>query len=340
MKWPLRILLILIALIGLSVFVLILFSGGSATFPPLPSPNGYDDLVKAGEMVSERLDDYSKASAEELRAYVTRNAEALARLRIGLSRDCRVPLDLDMTNTYVELPAMRRVVWLLVAEGRLAELEGRPADAVQSYLDAIHVGNNSSRGGFLIHRLVGVACEVNGFVPLAKLAPGFSTETQRAIIAALERVDANSVTWDEVWEAEKACIRHQLRKEKNPITWVKGFLEAWWARKGTLDQHNKIAAHIRLLATQLALQCYRSREGRIPLRLEELVPQYLQRDPNDPFNGRALIYRAQGTNWVLYSVGPDQVDDGGKSAGPTRYVPLPGVKPPKTKGDLFFDSPW
>jgi hypothetical protein len=68
----------------------------------------------------------------------------------------------------------------------------------------------------------------------------------------------------------------------------------------------------------------------LPLHLDELVPNYLSKVPQDPFTGQTLIYRLQGTNWLLYSVGTDRADDGGRPAGR-------GVA---SKGDLFFDSPW
>jgi hypothetical protein len=32
----------------------------------------------------------------------------------------------------------------------------------------------------------------------------------------------------------------------------------------------------------------------------------------DPFDGQPLRYRNQGTGYVLYSIGPDLKDDGGK----------------------------
>src|SRR5258707_182427 len=59
-------------------------------------------------------------------------------------------------------------------------------------------------------------------------------------------------------------------------------------------------------------------------------PLYLSRVPEDPFSGRPLIYRPQGLTGLLYSVGLDQVDDGGKPAGR-------GLAP---KGELLFDSDW
>ena len=60
--------------------------------------------------------------------------------------------------------------------------------------------------------------------------------------------------------------------------------------------------------------------------LDQLVPKLLKAAPVDPFSGKSLIYRPQGTNWLLYSVGTDGVDDGG----------VPGT----TTGDLLLDSSW
>ena len=46
--------------------------------------------------------------------------------------------------------------------------------------------------------------------------------------------------------------------------------------------------------------------------LQRLLPKYLHRMPTDPFTGRQLVYKQTGTNWLLYSLGPDRVDNGGK----------------------------
>jgi hypothetical protein len=94
-----------------------------------------------------------------------------------------------------------------------------------------------------------------------------------------------------------------------------------------------MVARRRLLTTELAFRCYQTDQARAPERLDQLAPKYLQRVPTDPFSAQPLSYRAQGTNWLLYSVGLDRVDDGGRSAG----RPVPGST---ATGDLFFDSPW
>jgi hypothetical protein len=98
-------------------------------------------------------------------------------------------------------------------------------------------------------------------------------------------------------------------------------------------RHKRIAAHLRLLIAELALRCYQSEQGRAPTNLEQLVPAYRQRVPTDPFSRRPMIYRPKGTNWLLYSVGEDGVDDGGKPVSRSAIGTI-------TKGDLFYDSPY
>jgi hypothetical protein len=69
----------------------------------------------------------------------------------------------------------------------------------------------------------------------------------------------------------------------------------------------------RLLETQLALHAYNLDHGRYPASLAELAPTYLASVPLDPFTkGAPLKYRVAGDSYVLYSVGPDTIDDGGK----------------------------
>ncbi|HMP58191.1 MAG TPA: hypothetical protein PKD86_02450 [Gemmatales bacterium] len=84
--------------------------------------------------------------------------------------------------------------------------------------------------------------------------------------------------------------------------------------------------------TQLAALAFQLQQGRTPERLEELVPDWLPELPIDPYSGKAFRFRHGGgvrtlsRSWewgpppaaVVYSVGPDGSDDGGKSELPMR----------------------
>jgi hypothetical protein len=206
-----------------------------------------------------------------------------------------------------QLARMKRLVHLLAAEGRLREMENRPADAALSYVEALRFGNAMSRGGFLITRLVGIACEGIGYAPLAKLAPKLNPDEARAVLRDMDKLDAGRVTWADVQQSERRFMRYQITKHLNPIMWVMG----WWRSRQAVQRaetkHKVVVARERLLAAELALRCYQSEQGHPPARLDDLATNYLSHVPEDPFSGQPLVYRPQGTNWLLYSVGPSGV---------------------------------
>jgi hypothetical protein len=300
---------------------------------PLPNPNGYDDFIKASGMVTQDVGNFSDLDHESLRELVSTNAEVLRLLRVGLTRRCLMPLDSALTNSGVMLgglTGMKRLVQLLAAEGRLAGMENRPADAARSYTDAIHFGNEISRGGMLITRLVGIACEAIGCGQLAKVVPKLDAKDCRAAVGELEKVDSERVAWSEVLRNERYYAGHVMNNRFNPIIFVGAWVQTWQTRHKAEVRHKTIVAHERLVMAELALRCYQSEQGRAPGQLSELIPNLVSKIPQDPFSGQPLIYKPHGTNWLLYSVGPDGVDDGGKPAGG-------GLS---AKGDLFFDSSW
>jgi len=67
-----------------------------------------------------------------------------------------------------------------------------------------------------------------------------------------------------------------------------------------------------LWLTTLALRAYKLEHDAYPTKLSALVPNYLKQVPADPFGGgEALHYRLEKDNYVLWSIGPDGVDNGG-----------------------------
>lgn len=315
----------------------------------LPTPNGYDDLVAAGKSLSMNPGRFANLDAQALRALIETNSESLKLIRLGLSRQCMVPggsYILNVSTMMADFPAIKEAAQLLSAEGLLAELENRPLDAARCYLDDIRLGIEISRGGVIMHRLVGVACESIGGMALSKLIPKLQCDQLRVLVPDLEQIETNTVAWSDVQIAERRFARAQLGRIPNPIMMV----VAWWqARKvdaATKQRHDLIAARIRLLETELAIRSYRCLQGAAPASLDRLCPDILKQPPLDPFGGRLLVYRPMGTNWTLYSIGPDLVDDGGKPA--TRVRPDGSKSSPasgqqgsaKLKGDLLLDSSW
>lgn len=65
--------------------------------------------------------------------------------------------------------------------------------------------------------------------------------------------------------------------------------------------------------TGLACRLFKSGTGRYPEGLDELVPGILGEVPIDPFTGKPFVYRREGEGFIVYSLGSNQKDDGGRS---------------------------
>ena len=78
-------------------------------------------------------------------------------------------------------------------------------------------------------------------------------------------------------------------------------------------------AKARIAQTVLAIERYRlAHANQLPDTLDALVPAYLPAIPSDPFDGKPLRFERRESGYIVYSVGPDTVDDGGLER-PVKY---------------------
>jgi len=74
-----------------------------------------------------------------------------------------------------------------------------------------------------------------------------------------------------------------------------------------------IQSQVDLAQVGCALERYRLAHGEYPETLDVFVPQFIEKLPHDMINGQPLHYRrTENGKFVLYSVGWDEKDDGGK----------------------------
>jgi len=72
--------------------------------------------------------------------------------------------------------------------------------------------------------------------------------------------------------------------------------------------------NVEATVTILALQRYKADEGSYPNDLQQLITAgYLRQLPLDVYSDKPLVYRKTAGSFILYSVGDDFEDDGGKS---------------------------
>ncbi len=67
-----------------------------------------------------------------------------------------------------------------------------------------------------------------------------------------------------------------------------------------------------LAGVACAVARYRQAQGGLPDTLEALVPTYIDEIPIDPWSNAPVLYEQCEPGYIIYSVGPDGVDQGGK----------------------------
>lgn len=204
----------------------------------MPVPNAYDDYVAAGHLCRaaggatvplasvalpqrggplappgfrsrRQVEAYeSKFPLAQLRAVVARNRPALARLRQGFKKSYRNPPLASFNQMLRVIADSRELARELVAEGKLAEREGRPNDAARSYLDCLRLGVDVPRGGMVIHGLVGIAIQSIGLKALQNVTDRLDGPTAAAAARAMVRLDARAPTAADTltWEKEFGTI--------------------------------------------------------------------------------------------------------------------------------------
>lgn len=79
------------------------------------------------------------------------------------------------------------------------------------------------------------------------------------------------------------------------------------------EAENRVRMRRLTTITGFAILEYRSVNGAPPAKLQDLVPDYLPTVPQDVYTGEALKYTTDGTNFKVYAVGRNRIDDGGKT---------------------------
>ena len=86
-----------------------------------------------------------------------------------------------------------------------------------------------------------------------------------------------------------------------------------WPGYEDYEPYFELLAYARAADCALACAQYRNDTGMLPETPEALVPQYLRALPGDPYTyDQPLRYRRAVDRLVIYSIGPNRQDDGGK----------------------------
>jgi hypothetical protein len=261
---------------------------------------------------------------------------------------------------------------LFAAEGRVAFAEKRKAPALDHFLDAVELGTRVGKGGGLSPHHAGMDCIIIGGEGAERCVAGLSAEEAAAAGARLERVIDQLPSYAEAIAQQRRQELEDVRQSlsaptpelKPGLTREQAFDNAdrylnrvgamsrqpFWERKPVpVPDTKEVGAYLisyellgvrwvltegrlRLLSVEMALQEYRARKGRYPEGLSDL-PAAVARYTTDPCNGKPFVYRLSAERYVLYSIGPDGVDEQGKTVAGDGRGQIPG-------GDIPAGSLW
>lgn len=109
-----------------------------------------------------------------------------------------------------------------------------------------------------------------------------------------------------------------LREGVNSSKWRGELMAYSFASSGTLlidrtlDSADRGTQAFDTLVTAFALVWHQRTHGRYPDSLAKLAPTFLTAVPGDLFSEKALIYKPEANGFLLYSVGVNGADDGGR----------------------------
>ncbi len=182
----------LLLILLVAVFVLPPFVGSPVPVVTLPVPNAYDTMIEAGDMVTGTLEDYAETTdLETLREFVESNSESLALTEQAMLQDGMAPVDYKggFQAILPDQGVIRQAMRLLLAKGRLAELEGDYGSAASTYAKLFALSNKCANGGLAVHQLISFAGERMGLQNLNEIATKLTPEEKRttATILSIKR---------------------------------------------------------------------------------------------------------------------------------------------------------
>ena len=165
-----------------------------------------------------------------------------------------------------------------------------------------------------------------------------------------EIVDVSNEVWNEImaiadqplWQGqdiidplEKIIKSKRLRTRYAPLMYLTPAIQA--ARAAVARTEGRRDGTL----IGIALELYRRQHGNWPKSLDELAPTFLPKVPIDRINGGQLGYRIVDNQTIVYSLGVDSDDDGGKPLldrwGEARPYP---VGTPRSKPNSEDDGDW
>jgi hypothetical protein len=200
----------------------------------------------------------------------------------------------------------------------------RDADAVRLARLQWRVGQTFYRGGTMEDYFFGFGRnEYSANQAIIAEAPSLSDQECRELLKEAQAMEAPDLGYetvkefDDYWTNATSGWRDRLYES---AFWLSGEKkrEYWhWSPSTFQEMRRRPLGSLRIVQYVVALELYRREHGQFPASLPAVQVAYDLPEIIDPFSKVAPVYRRTDAGFLLYSVGLDGKDDGGKFPPPS-----------------------
>ena len=225
------------------------------------------------------------------------------------------------SNSWQMLADMRKLTFILSWAAANDLAVGRIETAFSKYKCQLKLACHLQQQPAMYYRLVGIAIEAAAFGNIKRVV--IEDDITPEQLRSLETILETSRNPDEV-DAEIADRVNRLiyDKELSQMSIPGRLRQIWFGRKELREQERRRQLiYLRLEASRranqifLALRRHKEKTGTWPETLEQIEPKLPEQMLIDPQNNGPFIYKLAGDDFIFYSKGPNNIDEGGSKSG-------------------------
>ncbi|MHC4352653.1 MAG: hypothetical protein ACYS0H_08040 [Planctomycetota bacterium] len=232
------------------------------------------------------------------------------------------------TESYLMLAYLRRVTVVLSWAAANDLAEGRFDAAYGKYRCQLQLVRHFEQQPWVDYRIVGTAIKSVALrnIRTAVMRDGTTSEQMRLLEAILEAPRDQEEVDGRIAARVNRLGRDKYRSKLSTVARLKWLL---FGHKSFREGQRRVRLLcLRLEATQratpilIALRRYKGQTGAWPETLEQIEPKLPAQMLTDPQNDGPFVYKRDGKSFILYSKGPNGLDEQGSSSSPADDWPI------------------
>ena len=235
-----------------------------------------------------------------------------------------IPTNTEEDSSHFDkLRMLRNIAQLMVYTANNDIGEGRINDAIEKYRFTIKLAEHIYQQPLFIDYMFGWVVELSAVDCLNELI--LKTEISEEQLKAIESIHIQIAdTWQQHSQQKSEGERLWADKVNNKHIISFDYISAIFTRQHTLKDSlkDRYKSYLRLLAKKRAnriligLRKYKNQNGQWPDNLEQIKSLVEPIVLIDPQNSGSFVYKKTDDGFTLYSKGPNNIDEGGKSDEP------------------------